>query len=111
MWSYKPKWVKQYEKSIYAYIKSTGYKRKLTGALRITKLEYTFPIKDRRLWGKLKTTRPDLMDNLQKLPMDVLTKVGLIEDDSHIAECLLLRKKYGEKENIELHIEEIDDSK
>lgn len=64
-----------------------------------------FDVKDRKLWGKFKTTRPDC-DNYVKELKDSMTSVGFWEDDAQV--CVLnVSKRYAETGHIFIHWEEI----
>ena len=71
------------------------------------KLSVTFfyAIKQKKKWGLLKTTKPDL-DNLLKNLQDYMTKLGYYVDDSQIC-WLEVKKFYSEKNSIEIEIEEM----
>jgi Holliday junction resolvase RusA-like endonuclease len=66
---------------------------------------FTFKHQRKKLWGKYKSTRPDL-DNLLKNLQDYMTKLGYYADDSQIV-VLCARKFYGSKNKIEIEIEEV----
>lgn len=68
---------------------------------------FTFKHQKKKLWGKYKSTRPDL-DNLLKNLQDYLTKLGYYADDSQIV-VLCARKFYGNKHKIEIEISEVSD--
>lgn len=65
----------------------------LEGPLRLS-IDWWFPVKDKKLRGRLKASRPDL-DNLEKGFTDLLGKMEFFEDDGQIAE-MRLRKRYVE---------------
>ena len=78
------------------------------GTPLILDVVFTYAIKQKRLWGEYKQTRPDL-DNLMKNLQDYMTKFGYYADDSQIV-VLCARKFYGNKNKIEIEITEWDSS-
>lgn len=69
---------------------------------------FVFDIKDKKKWGKYKTTRGDLSNQIKELE-DSMTEVGFWVDDSQIVKQELA-KIYGEKASISVRIEELDGS-
>lgn len=70
---------------------------------------YYYPIKTRKLWGKYKTTRPDI-DNQTKLLLDVLTDTKLFwADDSQVVQ-LHLCKRYEEISKVTIIINRIKET-
>ena len=59
----------------------------------------------KKLWGKYKTTRPDV-DNFCKALIDQCTQVGFWADDSQICDLRII-KRYAEKASIYLEWEEL----
>ena len=59
----------------------------------------------RKLWGKLKTTRPDA-DNFCKALIDQMTQVGFWNDDSQVADLHII-KRYAENAQIYIEWEEV----
>jgi Holliday junction resolvase RusA-like endonuclease len=80
--------------------------RRLTGAIHVTKLIYTFPTKKKELWGTDNRNTPDLTDNLQKPLFDAL-EYHIIENDKDITRMDGLRKVWGQFWQIEIELEEI----
>lgn len=78
------------------------------GTPLILDVVFTYAIKQKKLWGEYKQTRPDL-DNLMKNLQDYMTKFGYYSDDSQIV-VLCARKFYGSKNKIEIEITELDSS-
>ncbi|MBS4460503.1 RusA family crossover junction endodeoxyribonuclease [Lactococcus petauri] len=76
------------------------------GTPLILDVVFTYAIKQKKLWGKHKQTRPDL-DNLMKNLQDYMTKFGYYADDSQIV-VLCARKFYGNKNKIEIEIKELE---
>lgn len=75
--------------------------------IRLTMIFY-FDIKSpKKLWGKYKTTRPDV-ENFYKEIADVMTECGFWSDDSQIVN-LQLKKYYAEKATIYIKVEELED--
>ncbi len=62
-----------------------------------------FDVKDRNLWGKYKTTRPDA-DNYVKELKDAMTTVGFWNDDAQVVDLRVV-KTYAEKASITVQIE------
>lgn len=59
----------------------------------------------KKLWGKLKTTRPDV-DNFCKALIDQMTKVGFWNDDAQIADLHII-KRYAETASIYIEWSEV----
>ena len=81
----------------------------ITGAVSLSiDFDYFTPTKKRR--GKWKTTRPDC-DNLVKILIDCMTKLGFWLDDAQVAR-LVVNKRYAEGEQAQMVIswrEAVDD--
>lgn len=81
----------------------------ITGAVSLSiDFDYFTPTKKRR--GTWKTTRPDV-DNIAKLLIDCMTKLGFWLDDSQVAR-LRVSKHYAEGDNAQITIswrEAVDD--
>lgn len=81
----------------------------ITGAVSLSiDFDYFTPTKKRR--GKWKTTRPDV-DNIAKLLIDCMTKLGFWVDDSQVAR-LRVSKHYAEGDKAQITIslrEAVDD--
>ncbi len=70
---------------------------------------YNYPIKNRKFWGKLKTSRPDV-DNQTKLILDSITDTKLFwADDSQVCK-LHLEKRYSEISKVTIIINTIKES-
>lgn len=67
---------------------------------------FNFDVKDRKLWGKYKTTRPDA-DNIIKELKDAMTACRFWNDDSQVARLEVI-KKYGYMGFIEIEVEDLD---
>ena len=74
------------------------------GAIRLNVL-ICFDVKDRKLWGKYKTTRPD-GDNYIKELKDAMTECGFWHDDSQVADERVVRM-YSEKGAIRIQIDDL----
>ena len=68
---------------------------------------YQFDVKNRKLWGNYKTSKPDL-DNLNKTIQDCMVRLGYFEDDSQVVEEFH-RKTYAELASVEIFIYELED--
>lgn len=68
-----------------------------------------FDVKNKDLWGKYKTTRPDA-DNYIKEIKDAMTACGFWKDDSQVARLEVV-KTYTEKGTIVIGVEELDELK
>lgn len=74
------------------------------GPVRLSVL-LCFDVKDKKLWGKYKTTRPD-GDNYIKELKDAMTECGFWGDDSQVADERVVRV-YSEKAAIRIQVEEL----
>lgn len=68
---------------------------------------FYFDVKDRKLWGKYKTTRPDV-DNIIKELIDAMTACRFWQDDSQVAR-LEVAKIYGRNGAIDIEVEDLED--
>lgn len=66
---------------------------------------FYFDVKNRTLWGKLKTTKPDT-DNYLKLLKDCMTEAGFWTDDALVVDEHV-KKYYAEKATIAVYWEEV----
>lgn len=62
-----------------------------------------FDVKEKQLWGKYKTTRPD-GDNYIKELKDVMTEIGFWRDDAQVVDERIVRT-YAEKGSITIQVE------
>ena len=69
------------------------------------KVTFYFDVKNRSLWGKLKTTKPDT-DNYLKLLKDCMTEAGFWTDDALVVDEHV-KKYYAEKATIAVYWEEV----
>lgn len=68
-------------------------------------LRFFFDVKDKKKWGRPKTTMPDI-DNYCKAFLDQMTKCGYWEDDAQVY-CLKAEKYWSEKATVEVIWEEV----
>lgn len=68
-------------------------------------IEFYFGVKDKRLWGRYKPTKPDV-DNSVKLLLDVLGDLHFWRDDAQVV-ALNIEKFYDEKSKIAIRLEEL----
>lgn len=71
-------------------------------------VSFAFDIKQKKLWGKYKATRPDL-DNYVKTFVDCMVKAGYFKDDAQIVKETMV-KTYAENAEIYVRWEEIYDT-
>ena len=64
-----------------------------------------FDVKDKALWGKYKTTRPDC-DNYVKELKDAMTDAGFWLDDAQVVDLRVV-KTYAEKASITIQVEDL----
>ena len=76
------------------------------GAIRLFICLYFDKKKPKKLWGKYKTSRPDV-DNFCKSLIDQMTKCGYWLDDSQIAD-LHIKKYYAENAAIYIEWSEVE---
>ena len=81
-------------------------KTPLEGPIRLTAIIY-FDIKDRKLWGKYKTTRPD-GDNYLKAIKDAMTEAGFWIDDAQVCDERAVRI-YAERGSIQIQVETLNE--
>lgn len=81
-------------------------KKPFEKSVRLTVILY-FDVKEKRLWGNYKPTRPDC-DNYVKEIKDVLTVCHFWNDDNQVAD-LRVKKYYSEKAAIYIRIEDLKD--
>lgn len=75
------------------------------GPVRLKVILY-FDIKERKLWGNYKTTRPDC-DNYVKELKDAMTTVGFWRDDAQVVDLQVV-KRYADKATIFIEWEGLD---
>lgn len=68
-----------------------------------------FDVKDKALWGKYKTTKPDC-DNYVKEIKDVMTLLGFWKDDSQVVDLRVV-KTFAEKGTIYVQLEDLNDAR
>lgn len=101
---YEPIGVKEARAKYEAYFFKHKPQTRFTQPLGVT-LVFQFKERNPKQRGRPKVTRPDL-DNMAKLPLDVLTRLEYWNDDNQIADLRLV-KVYGEVEGIGLTIKEM----
>ena len=79
-----------------------------TEPIRLT-INLIFDIKNRKLWGQYKATRPDC-DNYVKEIKDVMTNLRFWKDDNQVADLRVV-KYNAEKGTIFIRLEELEDGK
>ena len=93
------------ERSQFIYrMKRYAPKKPIEGPVTLNVSLY-FDVKDRKLWGKYKPTRPDC-DNYVKEIKDAMTVSRFWNDDNQVAE-LHVSKRYAEKAEIRIELEEL----
>lgn len=75
------------------------------GPVRLTVILY-FSIKDRKLWGRYKTRKPDCSNYIKEIE-DAMSSVGFWDDDAQIAELRVI-KYYAEKATIYIRVEDLE---
>ena len=76
----------------------------IEGAVKLLVCFY-FDVKDKKLWGKYKTTRPDA-DGYLKEFLDAMQEAGFFEDDAQVVDLHIV-KTYAELGSIYVDLEEI----
>ena len=79
-------------------------KKPIEGPVKLSVILY-FDVKNRSLWGKPKTTKPDT-DNYLKLLKDCMTEAGYWIDDALVVDEHV-KKYYAEKATIYVYWEEV----
>lgn len=90
----------------YAALKPYAPKKPSGAPIRLV-IWFAFDVKDKKLWGKPKTSRPDT-DNYLKLFKDVMTLCGFWIDDAQVVDERVY-KTYAEKATIMVRWEEISE--
>ena len=83
-------------------------KKPMEGPIRVY-LWICFNVKDKKLWGRYKTTKVDV-DNYSKLILDCMTKLKFWNDDAQVADLRVV-KTYAEQGALSVHIEELENIK
>lgn len=68
-------------------------------------ITFYFGVKNKRLWGRYKDTKPDV-DNSVKLLLDAISDLHLWRDDAQVV-ILKVAKFYDEKSRIKIRLEEV----
>ena len=79
----------------------------IEGAVRIMVCVY-FNVKEKRLWGKYKTQKPDCSNYVKEIE-DAMTSVGYWRDDSQICDLRVI-KYYAEEACIFIRVEDINET-
>lgn len=101
---YKTEKVAAMRKEFEWRLKSHAPAKPMTGPVKLFVL-VCFSVKDKKLWGTYKTTRPD-GDNYLKELKDALGTCGFFLDDAQIVDERIVRV-YSEQASITIQIEDI----
>lgn len=101
---YEPSNVKEAISILHYKLSKYRIEAPLNGPIAI-EIVWIFGTKTKKQWGKFRTERPDL-DNMAKILLDRMTKLGFFGDDSQIAMATLV-KLWGQKSQIRIHIHEL----
>lgn len=101
---YKTEKVAAMRKEFEWRLKSHAPARPMQGPLKLFVL-VCFSVKDKKLWGQYKTSRPD-GDNYLKELKDAMGSCGFFEDDAQIVDERIVRV-YSEQASITIQIENI----
>lgn len=102
---YQKRTVSDAEKVYALYLKTMRPEEPMTGAIELDLIFY-FPANKPHKNGQAKVTRSDV-DNLAKLPIDIMTRLGYWNDDSQIFD-LRIAKFYADQPGLEVVISEYD---
>lgn len=105
--SYKSKTLKETERIYKAQLLPHRPEKPAEGAVRLFIVLYFDKKSPKKLWGKFKTTRPDV-DNFCKALVDQLTQAGFWKDDAQIVDYRV-KKYYAEQASIYIEYEEIEE--
>ena len=100
---YQKRTVSDAEKVYAMYLKKWRPEEPMSGAIELNLLFY-FPAKKPHKHGQAKVTRSDV-DNLAKLPIDIMTRLGYWNDDSQIFD-LRIAKFYANQAGLKVEIAE-----
>lgn len=92
--------IKEYEMKLKPFVPDKTF----DGPLRVA-IMWNFGTKDKKKQGTWKTSRPDA-DNMAKILLDRMTKLGFWEDDSQIVQ-LKCYKKWEADSTVKILIEEV----
>jgi len=101
---YEKSSVESAKNQFYAVLKPYAPKTPTSAPVKLT-IWFAFDVKDKKKWGKPKTSRPDT-DNYLKLFKDVMTICGFWLDDAQVVDERVY-KTYAEKATIMVKWEEI----
>lgn len=78
----------------------------LDGSVKVS-IVFNYFVKDKKLKGTPKTSRPDC-DNLVKLVLDVMTRLGYWYDDSQVTELTIMKNwAHGTEANVYVYVREL----
>ena len=86
-------------------LKKHAPKNPAAGVVGLTVI-FTFDVKNPKLWGEYKTTRPDA-DNIIKELKDAMTACRFWKDDSQVADLHII-KVYGPAAHITVKVEDLE---
>lgn len=102
---YQKRTVSDAEKVYALYLRTQRPEEPMSGAIALDLIFY-FPAKKPHKHGQAKVTRSDV-DNLAKLPIDIMTRLGYWNDDSQIFD-LRIAKFYADQAGLMVRISEFD---
>lgn len=104
---YKSKTLETTEKLYQVQLLPHKPEKPAEGAIRLFIYLYFDKKRPKKLWGKYKTTRPDV-DNFCKALIDQMTKCGYWLDDAQIVDLHII-KYYAEKASIVVDWQEVSE--
>lgn len=105
--SYKSKSLKETERIYKALLLPHKPEKPAEGPIRLFIILYFDKKSPKKLWGKLKITRPDV-DNFCKSLIDQMSQVGFWKDDSQVADLHII-KRYAETASIYIEWSEVNE--
>lgn len=81
--------VEKFKTIIISQIRPKAPESPCTGPVKMEMI-FFYDVKDKRLWGRYKPTRPDV-DNAAKLWLDCFTQAGYWKDDSVIVDLRIIK--------------------
>lgn len=103
---YEKSSVKAAKRDFYKALKPHAPKKPSEKPIKLT-IWFAFDVKDKKLWGQPKPTRPDT-DNYLKLFKDQMQAAGFFKDDAQVWHETVY-KTYSEKATIMVRYEEINE--
>ena len=104
---YKSKTLKETERIYKALLLPHRPEKPSEAPIRLFIVLYFDKKSPKKLWGKYKTTRPDV-DNFCKALIDQMTQVGFWNDDAQIADLHII-KRYAETASIYIEYSEVNE--